>query len=68
MCCNNYNNNNDNDKNNARKPNPVAVLEKPKGRCSAHGTKRWNNFNQKMAVFWVVAPCHRPDDGGSKDL
>jgi hypothetical protein len=28
----------------------------------------------KIAVFWVVAPCHqgddthRPDDGGSKDL
>jgi hypothetical protein len=22
----------------------------------------------KMAVFWVVAPCSRPDDGGSKDL
>jgi hypothetical protein len=22
----------------------------------------------KTAVFWVVAPTHRPDDGGSKDL
>jgi hypothetical protein len=22
----------------------------------------------KMAVFWVVAPCSRPDDGDSKDL
>jgi hypothetical protein len=22
----------------------------------------------KMAVFWVVARCYRPDDGGSKDL
>jgi hypothetical protein len=22
----------------------------------------------KSAVFWVVAPCSRPDDGGSKDL
>jgi hypothetical protein len=21
-----------------------------------------------MAVFWVVAPLYRPDDGGSKDL
>jgi hypothetical protein len=21
-----------------------------------------------VAVFWVVAPCDRPDDGGSKDL
>jgi hypothetical protein len=30
--------------------------------------------SMKIAVFWVVAPCHqgddthRPDDGGSKDL
>jgi hypothetical protein len=53
----------------------MSMVSRPKRRAMIE--------SEKMAVFWVVAPCslvevyqcfggpcclHRPDDGGSKDL